>query len=246
MALNLVTTRIRGFKDWHCTSLDDFDIWVKENRKRNNRSVFRGQRKFYPLLPSISRENNAGNLIKNEKALLLELKKQGKKCLQIEPENDWEWLVVGQHHGLPTRILDWSFSPYVALWFALEKSHEKNSAPEVWAFSPEKSDFIDSLSDTSPFQGSRTKIFETDFKIPRVREQKGCFTLFKYIDKKTSGFVPLERNSKVRKNICRVRVSVRNSGEMLEAIERKGIKSSNLFPDIDKVVKSIKLKIFNL
>ena len=245
MALQKITEKIRGFPDWLGSSVSDFDEWVSTVSSRNKTVVYRGQRKYRPLIPSISRDNHPARILSIEKKLLKAFKKEAKVCLHLIPETDWEWLVVGQHHGLPTRVLDWSYNPYVALWFALKKHQQNDSAPEVWMLKPAPEDIIDSLENSRPFHGTRTKLFNTEFKIPRIREQEGCFILFKYIKKSQKGFVPLEKNKKIRRRIERIRLAKFAALEMLDEIAKKGFREAKLFPNIDEVAKTVKETIYN-
>ncbi|WP_082195337.1 FRG domain-containing protein [Citrobacter sp. MGH 55] len=65
-----------------------------------------------------------------EQSLLRRFKEGARPYLSIAPKDDIEWLILARHHGLPTRVMDWSKNPLVALHFAIDGDHAES--PAVW------------------------------------------------------------------------------------------------------------------
>ncbi|WP_265595551.1 FRG domain-containing protein [Verrucomicrobium sp. BvORR106] len=104
--------------------------WNREIKRWRSTFAYRGlDDASFQLNNSLSR---LGEPYENmEKNLLKQFKKYGHRDL-VERDTDWHWLSVAQHHGLPTRLLDWTYSPMVALHFAtadLSKFHLDGS---IW------------------------------------------------------------------------------------------------------------------
>jgi len=244
MALNkILDSGVLGVPNWHCTTFDEYCEWVTIMCRKSRKPIFRGQRRNWPLLPRVTGDLPRGALLKNEKKLIEEFKKQAPRCLQVVPNNDLDWLVVAQHHGLPTRLLDWTYDPYVALWFAFEKSEKKDSHPEVWVLNTTEEEHVPSMEDARPFSGSRTKVFNPGFKIPRVKAQKGCFTLFKYVDVAEKGFVALERNAKLRTRLTRIRIANYSRETIINRLTEMGYTKEIIYPNIDEVAEKVKNQI---
>jgi hypothetical protein len=103
--------------------------------------AFRGHRKEqWPLASALSRYFRAFRLDRRawpqqEDRILRVFKRKAHQFLAQPPapDDDFQWLALMQHHGAPTRLLDFTWSPYVAAFFALERA---TGDAAVWALNP--------------------------------------------------------------------------------------------------------------
>jgi hypothetical protein len=104
------------------------DSWNDELRLHRSNFAFRGRtRSDDDLSTSLARLGGEPGAI--ERPLLRHFRKYAARDA-VPEDSTWNWLALAQHHGLPTRLLDWTFSPYVALHFATTPERDADGA--IW------------------------------------------------------------------------------------------------------------------
>jgi hypothetical protein len=98
-------------------SLAEFTKLIEETYLDQSDVLFRGQSADWPLLPSIARERLTDDPLVAERSMLEEFQRHSLPYLRSAPETVWDWMALAQHHGLPTRLIDWSLNPFASLWF---------------------------------------------------------------------------------------------------------------------------------
>ncbi len=131
-----------------CVEICSVASFVEHIEKHSKSWFYRGQAQDWPLVPSIGRVGRGGfeELLDFEEMILNEFKRLASPYYASPPQSLSEWVLHAQHHGLPTRLLDWTTNPLKALFFAVEDP--KNfSDGVVWSSDATNIAWNDSLPD---------------------------------------------------------------------------------------------------
>lgn len=215
-----------------------------ENTGDNSELLFRGQRTDQKLLPKLARLKLNGEIKKIEELMLDEFKRASLPLAEFEPQSNWDWLALAQHHGLPTRLLDWTYSALIALWFTVQKAPKDNKDGVVWVLKSEVSDFRNTKKFDDPLENKATKIFRSRVVSKRISAQAGAFTAHRI--RKEGDIIQLEANATFRDKLTKLIIPPESFSSIRGSLKMMGVNHSTVFPDIDGLCQHLERRFSKL
>jgi FRG domain len=219
---------------------------VKAQEETNgNKSdiIFRGQTHDQDLVPKLVRQSANGDTRAIEKLVITEFKRIAIPYLNNLPRNDWEWIALAQHYGLPTRFLDWSFSSLSALWFAVEKQVANvGSNSIVYLFKPLLEDYNKVDGYQSPFDIDYTVIYRPPQIDKRIIAQQGLFTA--HLLKENGMVVKFNNHKNYKRKLVKIIIPSNKRYSIRKELAISGVNPITQYPDLSGVCQFLSQRYF--
>ncbi|MCS6997660.1 MAG: FRG domain-containing protein [Casimicrobiaceae bacterium] len=209
--------------------------------------IYRGHRRYdWPLTPSLGRldpRNIITEEVANAQLRLFRRAVRGRIADRtlVEEAEEYELWSVGQHHGLMTPLLDWTYSPYVALFFAFEREDRRGEpdnpyralfvlnkthveaddrCPNVSVLEPRKDDHGRLVNQAGLFTYSAYGNTLENFLIDSLRDE----VLGKVSEE--------DEAQELAKYICKIYIPNEGRAECLRHLRMMNVHHASLFPDL--------------
>jgi hypothetical protein len=215
------------------TSFEEFHAVIRDNHTDWSKWYYRGQpRTSDRLVPRAGREPWLSRA-RDDRAMFDAWRRHAVAFVDRPELTEWDWFAIAQHHGVATRLLDWSFNALTAAYFAVGFDlHDVEGDAAVYAhYSPRP--ILETGEYRSPFDVVGVERVRPSSVIPRILKQGGIFTIHNPRDQDLASSLPSE--DRLTKIV--IRAAYRNT--FAAELSHYGVNSLSMFPDLDGLSKHV-------
>lgn len=195
---------------------------------KNSRSwIFRGHKDAsWKLLPKAGRPEFVSCYSRslNEKSIFESWKRYAIHFLEKVPQNDMDWLTLAQHHGLATRLLDWTKTPLNAVFFAVNNNEETDAV--VYCYEAIFSEILSEKIE-DPFAIEGIKLIFPRGVSARILSQRGLFIISDEPE------IPLE--DKIGEKLLKIIIDRKALKDINNTLDFLGVNELSIFQDLNSL-----------